>query len=99
MSCGVCQRCGSDPVLLWLWCRAADVAPIRPLLWEPPYAAGVALRRQKKTEKRTICFVREMLLNIKNRERLKLIEWKQYTRQILYKKASTQAKYILEQKL
>ena len=32
-----------DPVLLWLWCRLAAVAPIRPLAWEPPYAVGAAL--------------------------------------------------------
>ena len=25
-----------DPVLLWLWCRPAATAPIRPLAWEPP---------------------------------------------------------------
>ena len=35
-----------DLVLLWLWCRLAGVAVIRPLAWEPPYAAGVALKRQ-----------------------------------------------------
>ena len=29
-----------DPVLLWLWCRPAAVALIRPLAWEPPYAMG-----------------------------------------------------------
>ena len=37
--------------LLWLWCRLAAVAPIRPLAWEPPYAGGAAqevARRQKK---------------------------------------------------
>ena len=28
MSCGVGHRRGSDPVLLWLWCRPAVVAPI-----------------------------------------------------------------------
>ena len=48
MSCGVGHRCGSDLVLLWLWCRLAAVAPIRPLAWETPYAAGTALKRQKK---------------------------------------------------
>ena len=26
----------SDPALLWLWCRQAAVAPIRPLAWESP---------------------------------------------------------------
>ena len=36
-----------DPALLWLWCRRAAIAPIRPLAWEPPYAAGVALKKQK----------------------------------------------------
>ena len=46
MSCGVGHRCGSDPVLLWLWCRLA--APIRPLAWEPPYAGGAALEKAKK---------------------------------------------------
>ena len=38
----------NDPALLWLWCRPAAVALIRPLAWEPPYAAGVALKRQNK---------------------------------------------------
>jgi len=36
MSCGVGHRCSSDLVLLWLWCRPAATAPIRPLAWEPP---------------------------------------------------------------
>ena len=31
---------------LWLWCRPAAVAPIRPQAWEPPYAVGAALKRQ-----------------------------------------------------
>ena len=29
-----------DLALLWLWCRPAAEAPIRPLAWEPPYAAS-----------------------------------------------------------
>ena len=33
-----------DLALLWLWCRLAAVASIRPLAWEPPYAVGVALK-------------------------------------------------------
>ena len=40
MSCGVGHRRGSDLVLLWLWCGPAATAPIRPLAWELPYAAG-----------------------------------------------------------
>ena len=37
-----------DPALLWLWCRMAAVARIRPLAWELPYASGVALESKKK---------------------------------------------------
>ena len=50
MSCGVVHRHGSDPALLWLWlwCSLAATALIEPLSWEPPYAAGAALKRQKK---------------------------------------------------
>ena len=47
MSCGVGRRQGSDPALLWLWCRPAATAPIRPLAWKPLYAVGVTLKRQK----------------------------------------------------
>ena len=39
-----------DLALLWLWCRLAAVAPIRPLAWEPPYAAGAAPKRQKSKQ-------------------------------------------------
>ena len=52
MSCGVGHRLGLDPALLWLWRRQAATAPIRPLVWEPPYAAGAALEKGKKTKKR-----------------------------------------------
>ena len=52
MSCGVGRRRGSDPVLLWLWCRLAAVAPTGPLAWELPHAAGVALKRQKKKKRK-----------------------------------------------
>ena len=51
MSCGVGCRCGSELMLLWLWCRPAEVAPIRPLAWEPPYAKSVALKGQKRQDK------------------------------------------------
>ena len=42
MSCGVGCRRGSDPSLLWLWRRPVATAPVQPLAWEPPYAAGAA---------------------------------------------------------
>ena len=47
MSCGVGRRQDVDPALLWLWRRLAATALIRPLAWEPPYATGAALKRQK----------------------------------------------------
>jgi len=47
VSCGVGCRRGSDPAL-WLWLTPEATAPIRPLAWEPPYAVGTALKRQKK---------------------------------------------------
>ena len=51
MSCGVGHRRHSDPVLLWLWFRPAPTALIRPLVWEPPCAAAVALKKTKKKKK------------------------------------------------
>ena len=47
MSCHVGRRRGLDLALLWLWRKLAAVALIRPLAWEPPYAIGAALKRQK----------------------------------------------------
>ena len=35
-------------MLLWMWCGPAAVAPIGPLVWKPPYAAGMALKSKKK---------------------------------------------------
>ena len=55
MSCGVGRRHSLDPTLLWLWRRLAATAPIKPLAWEPPYAAGAALKGQNyRKEKETI---------------------------------------------
>ena len=51
VSCGVGRRCGSDPALLWLWCRPVSAALIRPLAWEPPYAMSATLEKDKKTKK------------------------------------------------
>ena len=44
MSSGVGRSHGLGPVLLWLWRRLVAIALIGPLAWEPPYAAGVALK-------------------------------------------------------
>ena len=51
MSYGVGHRCSSDPKLLWLWCRLAAVAQIRPLAWELPYASGAALKSKEVKNK------------------------------------------------
>ena len=42
-----------DPALLWLWCRPAASAPIRPLAWEPPYATGATLKKKNKKQNKT----------------------------------------------
>ena len=58
---GICEDSGSIPglaqrvkvpVLLWLWCRLAATALIGLLAWEPPYAVGTALKRQKDQKKK-----------------------------------------------
>ena len=51
--CGVSHRHGSDPALLWLWCRPVATALIRSLASEPPHAAGVALEKTKQMNKQT----------------------------------------------
>jgi len=51
VSCGASRRHGLNLALLWLWYRPAAAAPIQPLAWEPPHAAGTALKRPKKEKK------------------------------------------------
>ena len=48
MSYVIGHRQGSDPMLLWLWCRPAAAALTGLLAWELPYAAGVALKSKGK---------------------------------------------------
>ena len=50
MNCGVGGRHSLDLALLWLWPRPAGIAPIGPLVWEPPYAVGASLK-SKQTNK------------------------------------------------
>ena len=59
MSHGVGRRHCLDPALLWLWCRLAALAPIRPLAWELPYATGAALEKdkEKKQTKKKACLI------------------------------------------
>ena len=53
MSCGVGHRRGLDLALLWLWRRPVATALVRPLAWEPPYAAGSGPRKGNKTKTKT----------------------------------------------
>ena len=50
MSWGVGHRGGSNP--MWLWRGREAVAPIGPLLWQPPYAPGAALKSKKTKRKK-----------------------------------------------
>ena len=36
------------PELLWLWCRPAAAALIRSFTWEHPYAADMAVKKEKR---------------------------------------------------
>ena len=51
MSYGVGHRHNSDLPWLCLWHRPAAAAPIGPLAWELPYAAGMALKSTKERKK------------------------------------------------
>ena len=52
MSCGVGHKCSSDPLLLCLRYRLVATALIETLTWEPLYASGTALKRQKKRKEK-----------------------------------------------
>ena len=54
LCCRSQTRLGSHVTLLWLWlwCRLAAVAPVGPLGWEPPYAAGAVLEKTEKRKKK-----------------------------------------------
>ena len=46
MSCGVGHRSSSEPALLWLWCRPAATAPIRPCSLWTSICCGCGPKRQ-----------------------------------------------------
>ena len=55
MSCGEGRRYGSDLALLC----------VGPLDWEPPYAAGAALKNQKKERKKNFCASKDTIQKLK----------------------------------
>ena len=69
MSCGVGCRLGSDPALLWLWCRLAAVAPIRPLAWELPCTAGAALKKATPAPKNICVWLYVFMARRRDRKR------------------------------
>ena len=60
--CRLQTRLGSR--VLWLWRRPEATAPIQPLAWEPPHAAGTAQELPKKTKNKKIKI--NLHLNTKN---------------------------------
>ena len=59
MGCDVDCICGLDPILLWLLHRPPAAAPIQTLAiqtqhMEPPYAAGMALKKKNSPVFRAI---------------------------------------------
>ena len=54
MRCGVSCRCGSDPKGLGLGLGPTALPPIGPIAWDPPYAVGAALKKQKGKRKNSI---------------------------------------------
>ena len=56
-NCGVVCRCGSNPMLLWLWRRPVAAALMQPLAQKLPYATGMALKRKK-----ILCILKESQL-------------------------------------
>ena len=51
-SCAVGHRYGSEPMLLWLWCRSAAAALIWPLTWELQKVQSL-----KKKGKKRVCLI------------------------------------------
>ena len=61
--------------MLWLWCRPEATAPVGPLVWEPPNAAGVALKRQKHKNIYIIIIINNIYVLIFTKQFSKCIEY------------------------
>ena len=60
-------RRDSDLALLWLWHKLAATALIRPLAREPPYAAGVALKKRQKKKRKNYYIISISGISVLNR--------------------------------
>ena len=66
MSCGVCHRCSSDPMWLWLWCGVGQWAPA--LIWFPSLGTSICreyLKDQKKKKELFYLAISVLLYNQK----------------------------------
>ena len=70
---GVGHRRGSDLVLLWLWCRAAATAPIRPLAKEPPYVAGAALEKAKRQNTYIHTYIHKIKITVFKKKKISIL--------------------------
>ena len=62
MSCGVGHRCGSDLVLLWLWCKLAASALIRPLAWGTSICHRCGPKNKQTNKQKTYNFICQLNL-------------------------------------
>ena len=61
MCCGVGCRCGSDPMLLWLWSKPAAAVPIWPLSLETSIChRGGPKKQTNKQTKNSKAFLKEL---------------------------------------
>ena len=78
MSYAVGHRRSSDAELLWLWHRPAAAAPIVPLVWKYPYAADMALKRQKhknKSIKTSVQWFLSLMTYLDCMQNMKSVNW------------------------
>ena len=85
-------------MLLWLWHRSAAVAPIGPLVWEPPHAVGAALKskinKQINKPRLIIIFLEAMLFPITSVEWIFLSGREMSKNRKVFAMTSFKAKYL-----
>ena len=67
MSCRVGRRCGSDPALLWLWCRLAGTAPIRLLSLGTSICCGCSPKKDKRQKKNFVPLAGRKMVTLNTR--------------------------------